>query len=1247
MALSEPSWRVKTQPCPFYQQGKCMFADSCNFIHNVSATVIPEAGPGTPQLPDVIVNSPNSIRSPPRSPRTTSLLLALRDVIGYPDCDVSIPVESVSENAPNPEIENWSETLPTLVNEFGFGHHSQPDGNIPDDSYLDQDDENDSSGHWTAISDYDDEDQTSRQVVPVNATQGESGAGLLEGNDPNLGHMANSTSPVLGNDSSSTEPVISFAGDRNSIASTSGSGLLSPIELSNLHLGPFRQMSGRSNRNTNSFDSGYADNWKPPIPMRASPPRSPSISSTFDLLSSPFGSHSARMLSPYLGPFIPRSPVSPARTLSPHIAEDIEPLDLSLDSPSHDGRNQPIPPENPPGLADGEPSEPLLDPDELQRQLDEPLDESDDEEILEQSYSYTSIWDSEGTDTAVFMGNDALIPIEEQVDDAINRLSKTPTHFLTAENLQFDGSEVEGSSFTRPGDSSSFSADAEGGAGVESQQHSSEASENSLDEDDTSLLAYAHSPLNTSQENDTLTSLYDIYSDTTLERDPISNSRPSANLLRTTNSSLSNSSTPSSSLRERVFTPPPVTRKRSGTITADSPTSLASPMTSLDSVSMGRASPFSPLGDKHSSRSYSPYGQEVEVSRKVPFGFRSSFSLGSASRSSLMTSRQGERSVPSPLQTHAEDPIPEPQHSGSDTSFSGSGSKGLKPLRLSTILDANISQSPSRPASITKPVNSSRLSGTHHRASISSASVSSNNSLSHSRLLSSTRSSLLPSHIRNSLLHSEAPSPLSTNFFESFANLDGPQSAPVDSWRNSVTQSRPSSLLSEPFYDDDEEPDTIRYKRDPFDETIRRLVPQTAPVNHAPSQFPPSIFAIETPKPTLMFAIASDDVKQVRQVLESGDAGPNDAVGPQSALAFTLTNDKLANKLEIVKTLLAYGADPKVAKTIQVPVQPPLDTDDPQQLSQEAPPTQTLMDIMDPATKYYLERAEAVHTRRISVLIQRSFFRPLTRVRYELIGQDRALEQLFRVLSMHSRDLAASPMVVMLCGPSGHGKSLLARKFGSLLDVPTHTVNMTTLRSTHDLWQSYSMSPYETPTTCTLAEFLINNEGKRCVVVLDEIEKTEDPKTLWSLLMPWELGRCAFEAGTRHVDVKNVIWLGTSNIGHDLVFQHRDSRKNPEEPMSREEYVELMALLRPKVSERLGASVLSRITTVLPFVPFTLEEMKAICSETLSTLGGEFLESSSPETIEAVIKTALSSYCAIEGARSLHRAISNQLVDIM
>ena len=62
--------------------------------------------------------------------------------------------------------------------------------------------------------------------------------------------------------------------------------------------------------------------------------------------------------------------------------------------------------------------------------------------------------------------------------------------------------------------------------------------------------------------------------------------------------------------------------------------------------------------------------------------------------------------------------------------------------------------------------------------------------------------------------------------------------------------------------------------------------------------------------------------------------------------------------------------------------------------------------------RYYIERADSPQTRRASALIHRSYFRPLARVRYDLIGQDRALEQLFRVLSMPSM----APIVVLLCG---------------------------------------------------------------------------------------------------------------------------------------------------------------------------------------------------------------------------------------
>lgn len=75
------------------------------------------------------------------------------------------------------------------------------------------------------------------------------------------------------------------------------------------------------------------------------------------------------------------------------------------------------------------------------------------------------------------------------------------------------------------------------------------------------------------------------------------------------------------------------------------------------------------------------------------------------------------------------------------------------------------------------------------------------------------------------------------------------------------------------------------------------------------------------------------------------------------------------------------------------------------------------------------------------------------------------------------------------------------------------------------------------------------------------------------------LGRCSFEANSMNVDVRNVVWLGTSNIGHDLVFEYHDSLKHPNQTMSREEYVELMAQLRPRVSDRLGVCAFVNLRT--------------------------------------------------------------------
>ena len=98
--------------------------------------------------------------------------------------------------------------------------------------------------------------------------------------------------------------------------------------------------------------------------------------------------------------------------------------------------------------------------------------------------------------------------------------------------------------------------------------------------------------------------------------------------------------------------------------------------------------------------------------------------------------------------------------------------------------------------------------------------------------------------------------------------------------------------------------------------------------------------------------------------------------------------------------------------------------------------------------RYYLEKAGAPETQRAIALMRGSSFRAVARVRYNIVGQDRVLEQLFKVLSIHTRQRTAPPIVVMLTGEnhdlyetsctiteaknsigiSGHGKSLLASK---------------------------------------------------------------------------------------------------------------------------------------------------------------------------------------------------------------------------
>ncbi|KAI0062354.1 hypothetical protein BV25DRAFT_677589 [Artomyces pyxidatus] len=269
MSTTDPSWKNKTRACPFYSQGRCLFADSCNFLHDAkikaaldirtsadvqaqiavyAASPIDSALVATPlpSPPHVTIQSPPHLRSPPRSPRMTSLLSALEDVIG-PDI-----LESSSYQAAD-----------------------------------------------------------SSSILEANAITSDNGANLIptgerEDDDDTIVMRLPARRASVPGESQTVSGIPSAQEDTHA-------GLLSPVELSYGPPIPFpHHDSGDSSLREDSIDSGYAENWVGPTPFALSPPHPYRPTSTLDLLSSPFGSPSSRVLSPNMDRLSPRfRPSSP------------------------------------------------------------------------------------------------------------------------------------------------------------------------------------------------------------------------------------------------------------------------------------------------------------------------------------------------------------------------------------------------------------------------------------------------------------------------------------------------------------------------------------------------------------------------------------------------------------------------------------------------------------------------------------------------------------------------------------------------------------------------------------------------------------------------------------------------------------------------------------------------------------------------------------------------------------------------
>ncbi|KAI9812719.1 MAG: hypothetical protein M1827_004475 [Pycnora praestabilis] len=371
--------------------------------------------------------------------------------------------------------------------------------------------------------------------------------------------------------------------------------------------------------------------------------------------------------------------------------------------------------------------------------------------------------------------------------------------------------------------------------------------------------------------------------------------------------------------------------------------------------------------------------------------------------------------------------------------------------------------------------------------------------------------------------------------------------------------------------------------------------------------------------PVIFFAVERNCPKTVRFLIELGcqpsAIGGHDIDLPVLAFAVLHAENDCLDTTDVVTTLLGLGAGPtdipkdmwedflKVPQIVRIRRDDEEDEKEKDSDSTWGNPElrAALARTLNLTQRYFLAKSHQLKppSSRAKQVAKAHKMTALLEAPYHLVGQAPATNMVLGRVFGHIALCSDTPLILLYAGPSGHGKTELAKQMGTLMSVETLVVDCTEMRYETDMFgpkHPYAGSTEGTP----LNNYLAQKNGIRSIIFLDEFEKTTD-NVRRALLLAFDSGYYRDRRNGKELDCTKTIWVLASNMAEDIIvkFYKRHMEDKTEEERAKAPFAKLDSMLKREFAEELGAPITGRISLLVPFFPFSPPEQAVVAHKFL------------------------------------------------